>query len=170
MLQRYYESAFNRKPFQIEFRYIATLHPLSYANSWLRSHCNLILQIGWLFGALLASVVVIHTKAVPFEFKNETYYDCRHDVGWSEDDVKIYMIFSFVFTFLLPMVFITISYGAIARRLMNCTFLNTSKTGAFYDRRNTEFINKMKVTLFYSYMRNHTKETLLIILQNRQRL
>ncbi|CAG2161982.1 unnamed protein product [Oppiella nova] len=127
-------------------RYIATLHPLSNTNTWLRSHCNLILEIGWLFGATLASVAVIHTKAVPFDFKNETYYDCRQDVGWTESDVKVYIVFSFVFTFVLPMLFITISYGAIARRLLKCPFLNTS-SGVFYDKRNTEFINKMKADL-----------------------
>ncbi|CAG2110705.1 unnamed protein product, partial [Medioppia subpectinata] len=124
-------------------RYIATLHPLTCANTWLRSHCNLVLGVGWVSGAGLASVAVLHTQALPFSFRNETYYDCRHDVDWPEPDVRVYIVFSFVFTFLVPMVFITVSYGAIARRLLRCPFLNAS-SGVFYDKRNTEFINKMR--------------------------
>jgi hypothetical protein len=132
------------------FRYIATLHPLSYTNTWLRSHCNLILLIGWFIGTILALVAVFHTKAVLFSYKNQTYYDCRQDVGWSDEDIKIYTVFSFVLTFVLPMIFLFFSYGAIGRRLLKCPFLN-SPLGTHFDKRNSEFINKMKVYKHLNY-------------------
>lgn len=112
-------------------RYFATLHPLSSANTWLRSHCNLVLMIGWILGSLLASISVQNVQVVDIVYQNETYKDCRHWVGLSDQDIKIYICTTFVLTFVLPMTFLTISYGAIGRRLLRaqqhwCSFKQTA--------------------------------------------
>lgn len=94
------------------------MHPLSSANTWLRSHGNLVLQLGWLFGSIFASFSIQNTSVVPFNYDNQTYYYCENWVGVAERDMQIYVTLSFVLTFLLPIIFLTISYGAIGRRLM----------------------------------------------------
>ncbi|KAH9529709.1 hypothetical protein DERF_003578 [Dermatophagoides farinae] len=99
-------------------RYFATLHPLSSANTWLRSHGNLVLQLGWIFGATLASFSIQNTRVVAFKYDSKTYYDCANWVDVAERDMQIYVTLSFVLTFVLPIIFLTISYGAIGRRLM----------------------------------------------------
>ncbi|UXI19206.1 39S ribosomal protein [Sarcoptes scabiei] len=99
-------------------RYFATLHPLSSANTWLRSHGNLVLQLGWLFGSTLASFSIQNTKVVAFKYANQTFYDCANWVNVAEQDMQVYVTLSFVLTFVLPIIFLTISYGAIGRRLM----------------------------------------------------
>ncbi|KAJ6221111.1 hypothetical protein RDWZM_006923, partial [Blomia tropicalis] len=111
-------------------RYFATLHPLSSTNTWLRSHYNLVLLIGWILGSLLASISIQNVRVIEFVYRNETYNDCRHWVGMSDHDTKIYVSASFVVTFVLPMTFLTISYGAIGRRLLRaqqhwCSFKQT---------------------------------------------
>ena len=117
--------------FSIHFRYFATLHPLSSANTWLRSHYNLVLLMGWILGSLLASISVQNVQVAEFSLQNITYKDCRHWVGMSEHEMKIYVSTSFVLTFVLPMTFLTISYGAIGRRLLRaqqhwCSFNQTA--------------------------------------------
>ena len=127
-------------------RYFATLHPLSIGNTWFRSHCHLVLLVGWLFGSIFSSIIIEHTKAVSFDYKNETMYDCRHDVNWDEHQLKIYIGVSVVFTFLLPMILISISYGAIGKKLLNCPFVRNRSTGNnSFEKRNSEFINKIRV-------------------------
>jgi len=112
-------------------RYFATLHPLSSANTWLRSHCNLVLMMGWIMGSLLASISGQNVRVVEFVYRNETFNDCKHWVGLSEQEMKIYISTSFVLTFVLPMTFLTFSYGAIGRRLLRaqqhwCAFKQTA--------------------------------------------
>ncbi|KAH9424505.1 hypothetical protein DERP_004690 [Dermatophagoides pteronyssinus] len=99
-------------------RYFATLHPLSSANTWLRSHGNLVLQLSWIFGSILASFSIQNTRVVAFNYNSQTYYDCANWVDVAERDMQIYVTLSFVLTFVLPIIFLTISYGAIGRRLM----------------------------------------------------
>lgn len=94
-----------------------TLHPLSAANTWLRSHCNLVLQIGWIVAIVLASFSLYNTKIVEFSYKGETLLDCGH-FQMPERELKIYVTTSVVLTFVLPMTFLSISYGAIGRHLL----------------------------------------------------
>lgn len=95
-------------------RYFATLHPISATNTWLRSHCNFVLQSGWILGILHALSYWDTTKVVEFKHDNVTYMDCSHD---SDGQIQTRMTISFVLTFILPMIFLTFSYGAIGRRL-----------------------------------------------------
>lgn len=53
-----------------------------------------------------------------FKYDSKTYYDCANWVDVAERDMQIYVTLSFVLTFVLPIIFLTISYGAIGRRLM----------------------------------------------------
>lgn len=117
-------------------RYFATLHPLSSANIWIRSNYNVVLLLGWLFGALIATFcsmdVVVGEKVHldPATGSSFTYLDCMH---WDTREVwenQLYVTSLFVLTFLLPMAFLTVSYGAIGRRLLHaqrhwCRFKHT---------------------------------------------
>lgn len=76
------------------------------------------LQLGWLFGSTLASFSIQNTKVVAFKYANQTFYDCANWVNVAEQDMQVYVTLSFVLTFVLPIIFLTISYGAIGRRLM----------------------------------------------------
>ena len=99
-------------------RYFATLHPLSSANTWLRSNYSTVLFIGWILGAIQGAISIQNVTVSKFVFKNETYLDCRHWDNRTPRETQIYMTTSFVLTFVLPMTFLTISYGAIGRRLL----------------------------------------------------
>ncbi|XP_054157264.1 galanin receptor type 1-like [Oppia nitens] len=83
-------------------RYIATIHSFNCANHWFKHHTNLMLIIGWIFGALLGSVQWWHSRAVPFSYRNETYVDCREE--WDEAGGKAYTVVIFLMTFLMPLI------------------------------------------------------------------
>ncbi len=98
-------------------RYIVTLHPLSCASSWLKSHANWLLAFSWALGSIYAYMPIGHTYVVAFLFNNEVYYKCVNSNEISPVKLRAIVLFNFLFTFFLPMVIITAAYAAIIRRL-----------------------------------------------------
>ena len=104
------------------FRYIATMHPVSSTNSWLKNHTTTILLYSWLIAAALALIPVWHTEATQFsEYSdttrsNETFYQCYEN--WDGIHEKIYTAATFFITFLIPMIVMAVCYGAIGNKML----------------------------------------------------
>ncbi len=69
------------------------------------------LCIVWIVAIGIALIPYFKTKAVPFQYGNETYYDCRE--LWSEEGGKNYTLFLFFVTFALPISVLTFVYTSI---------------------------------------------------------
>ena len=90
------------KKFSLTYRYCSTLHSFKCFNYWIKHHTNLLLAIGWVLGAMLGSVQVLHSKIVSFRYRNETYYDCREE--WDETSGQAYTALMFGVTFVVPLI------------------------------------------------------------------
>jgi hypothetical protein len=78
----------------------------------LKSHTNLIIVAIWIFGVSLASPLLFQARASPFQYGNDTLYDCREE--WEGKlSGKIYTAIVFGLTFILPFVSLSFLYGSI---------------------------------------------------------
>jgi hypothetical protein len=78
----------------------------------LKSHINLIIIAIWTFGVLLASPLLIQARALPFQYGNDTLYDCKEK--WEGKlSGKIYTAIVFGLTFILPFISLSFLYGSI---------------------------------------------------------
>jgi len=118
------------------------LHSFNCANYWLKHHTNLILIIGWILGSLLGSIQLFHSKTVPFRYRNNTYIDCREE--WNEFEGQIYTGVIFLVTFLLPLLILAYTYGAIGWKLFRYKPPNNSQP------LNSQNNNKIRVSFTYS--------------------
>ncbi|CAG2176976.1 unnamed protein product, partial [Oppiella nova] len=84
------------------------------------------LVIGWIFGTLLGSVQVFHSKTVAFLYKNITYYDCREE--WDEAEGKAYTVIIFLLTFLVPLFVLAYTYGNIGYKIFFYKAPNSSQS------------------------------------------
>ena len=65
----------------------------------------------WLVGVCSGSVQFVYTRVIPFQFGNETLFDCREDLP--EQYAKLYTIYLFVATFGLPLLILVYVYSII---------------------------------------------------------
>ena len=78
---------------------------------WIKTHKECVIIGIWITGLLFASVQLLKSRAVPFKYGSETYYDCREE--WSDADGKLYTLFVFIMTFALPAIVLIFVYGSV---------------------------------------------------------
>ncbi len=83
-------------------RYFAIVHPLRSSVSWFKSHRTLIVCLIWTTGVSIGSTQLKISKAIPFQYGNESYNKCEEQWAEESDDGKIYTILVFCVTFILP--------------------------------------------------------------------
>ncbi|CAG2162879.1 unnamed protein product, partial [Oppiella nova] len=112
----------------------------------LLSHSKLILYLSWILGSMYSAFWLSNTKTNPFMLNttnpmdNETYYECSYAEGMTDYEMKVVVIYNFVFTYLLPFIVITFSYLAITKRLL----VDPKTTGGHILRKNKTIRNKVK--------------------------
>jgi len=66
----------------------------------------------WLFSILVASPLLMEARASPFQYGNDTLYDCREE--WEGKlSGKIYTGIVFTLTFIVPFIALSFLYGSI---------------------------------------------------------
>ncbi|KAH9395150.1 hypothetical protein TYRP_005222 [Tyrophagus putrescentiae] len=100
--------------------YLITLHPLSRAAEWIKSHCGHLLLGTWAAGAAYALFPVLDTAVRRFHLQGATYWQCvagqmGGNSGGSQQ--QLYIWANFALTFALPLAIMGTSYVAITRRL-----------------------------------------------------
>lgn len=101
--------------YKLIYRYIAIIYPLG-SSRFTKSLGPVIVAIIWILGLMLGFVIWYNSAAVPFQFGNETYYECKE--SWSEESGKMYTSVIFVITFALPMLILTYVYGSVAWKML----------------------------------------------------
>lgn len=122
---------------------MATLHPFSRQHELLRNHCNLILWLAWIIGSLYSYGWVEHSGTEDFIYEGVVYYKCKHGIGLDELTEQMYLLFNYIFTFAVPLVILTITYGSLSKKLYQDTF---AKNDAPL-RRNAQFSDRAKVNI-----------------------
>ena len=69
-----------------------------------------------MLGVGIGSSQLIKSSAVPFEYNFNKYYDCRED--WTDFEGKLYTVFIFGVTFLIPIVALVFVYTRIGIHLL----------------------------------------------------
>lgn len=106
---------------------------------YLKRHKSKVLLTIWVAGAVLSSVQLFQTQAVPFRYGNETLYDCKE--LWTEEQGKYFTVILLVFTFVLPISTLVFVYASIAIHLIR----NTAPGNAHTDRDLNQWMLKIKV-------------------------
>ncbi|XP_054166866.1 RYamide receptor-like [Oppia nitens] len=91
-------------------RYFAIVHPFRLL-MWIKTHKEYVIIGIWIAGILFASIQLVKSRAVPFQYGPHVYYDCREE--WSESDGKLYTAVVFTFTFALPAIALVFVYGSV---------------------------------------------------------
>lgn len=105
----------------IFFRYAAIIHPLGGTNKCLSLKCRqlhekrsrklLSILAIWLVGIAAGSVQFLFTRVVSFPFGDRILFDCRESLP--EHYAKLYTIFLFLSTFLVPLLILVYVYSII---------------------------------------------------------
>ncbi|XP_053202617.1 neuropeptide Y receptor type 5-like [Panonychus citri] len=98
-------------------RYCAIMNPFSSTN-WTKARGKLTVGLIWFLALSLSSVQIIHSKAVPEYFGNETFYICR-EIWPSPLAERTYTVAIFLITFILPMIILVYTYTCIAWKMLN---------------------------------------------------
>ena len=107
------------------------------------NHTTSIIIVIWICGISIASPQLIQTRAIPFQYGTETYYDCRE--GWEgQFNSKIYTIINFVVLFILPFILLAFLYGSIGITMMK----RISPGNADSNRDEAQEVIRLKVRLF----------------------
>jgi hypothetical protein len=96
-------------------RYFAIVYPFR-SFLWIKTHKISAITIIWLSGIAVGLSQLIQSKAVSFTYSGNSYYDCREE--WSDTEGKIYTIFIFCITFVIPIVALIFVYSKIAFHIM----------------------------------------------------
>ncbi len=83
---------------------------------WIKTHKEYVIIGIWIAGIILASTQIVKSRAVPFPYGNETYYDCRE--VWSVNEGKLYTIAIFIITFAMPAMALIFVYGSVGLTIM----------------------------------------------------
>ncbi len=98
-------------------RYFAIVYPLE-SVSWLENHTFTIISIIWISGIAIGSPLLYEARAVPLQYGNKSYYDCRE--LWEEQITsKIYTILLFALMFIIPFLLLAFLYGSIGVKIIN---------------------------------------------------
>ena len=96
-------------------RYYAIIYPF-HSDPWIKTHKISAIMLIWLTGLLIGTSQLIKSKAVPFEYNLNSYYDCREE--WTDFEGKLYTIFIFGVTFVIPIVALIFVYTRIGIHLL----------------------------------------------------
>jgi hypothetical protein len=83
---------------------------------WIKTHKEYVITGIWITGIIFASIQLVKSRAVPFQYGAETYYDCREE--WSDDEGKLYTVFIFIITFAMPAMALIFVYGSVGLTIM----------------------------------------------------
>jgi hypothetical protein len=83
---------------------------------WLREHKHFVIAMLWLLAMCAGSAQLFHTRAVKFEYGQNTYYDCRET--WDVSSGRIYTLVIFVVTFAAPVIILIFVYTTIAYHIL----------------------------------------------------
>ena len=122
-------------------RYYAIIYPFK-ADPWIKVHKITAIILIWLIGLLIGSSQLIKSKAVPFEYNFNSYYDCRED--WTDFEGKLYTIFIFGVTFVIPIVALIFVYTRIGIHLMR------NEMPGIPDRMRDEFRNNRNIKVLFA--------------------
>ena len=78
---------------------------------WIKTHKECVIGGIWISGILFSSVQLVKSRAVPFQYGSDTYYDCREE--WSDSDGKLYTVIIFTLTFAMPALVLVYVYGCV---------------------------------------------------------
>jgi hypothetical protein len=92
-------------------RYFAIVYPLD-SISWLERHTLTIIAIIWVNGIALGSPLLYEARAVPLQYGDKSYYDCR-ELWEGQITSKIYTILLFALMFIIPFLLLAFLYGSI---------------------------------------------------------
>lgn len=95
------------------------------------------LIIGWIFGIFLAFIQWLHSDTVAFEYRGNTFIDCREK--WGPLEGKLFTVSLFLITFLLPLLILAHTSFAIGLKIF---FYKPPNNTRFIT---SEHINKSKV-------------------------
>ena len=87
------------------------MHPLNSSNWW-KNFPRITILLVWVSGIGLSSITYFNSEAIEFEFKNQTYYDCRET--WDEVGMKIYTVSMFMITYAIPVSMLVFLYSRMA--------------------------------------------------------
>jgi neuropeptide Y receptor len=99
----------------IFLRYFAIVYPFR-SLLWIKTHKISAIIIIWFSGIAVGVSQLIQSRAVPFTYSGNSYYDCREE--WTDTEGKIYTIFVFSITFVIPIVSLIFVYSRIAFHIM----------------------------------------------------
>ncbi len=127
-------------------RYFAIVYPLKYV-SWLETHTFTIISIIWINGIAIGSPLLYQARAVPLQYGNKSYYDCRE--LWKEQITsKIYTTLLFALMFIIPFLLLAFLYGSIGVTLIN----RISPGNADTNRDELQGLMKLKVNNAINFM------------------
>ena len=130
----------------IHYRYIAILHPITATLSLTKaSHLAIVILI-WLSGISLGLVTWTNSIAEPFNWGNQTYYDCKET--WEQSTGQIYTCLIFTITFALPMIILSYVYGSVAYKVFHHSAPGHSNPIRDYQQQQA----KIKVFLIKTYL------------------
>ncbi|CAG2167446.1 unnamed protein product, partial [Oppiella nova] len=94
--------------------YHAIIHPLRETSDvveWLRSNKWFLISILWLGGMGVGAAQLVYSRALPFTYGTDNFYDCREI--WDDYWGRTYTIVIFVATFALPLTILVFVYSSI---------------------------------------------------------
>jgi hypothetical protein len=82
-----------------------------------------VMIFGWILATILGTYPLIYTKVTSFKYQNTSieYHDCKLQEE-STTTTSIYTSINFVSTFVIPLLIMTLTYGAIAIKLFYYRF------------------------------------------------
>jgi hypothetical protein len=105
-----------------------------------------VISIIWLLGVIVGSSQLIKSRAIPFSYGDDHYYDCREE--WSQVNGKIYTLFIFCLTFAFPVIALICVYLRIGLHIMNHVIPGNPDP----NRDEAHFTTKIKVRLLFDYI------------------
>ncbi|KAF6208108.1 hypothetical protein GE061_016558 [Apolygus lucorum] len=95
-------------------RYKAITNPLG--NRMTASRNKLVIASIWVFSFFLSSVQLVVSRARPFRYDNQIYYDCTEDWDTPQEG-QVYTVFIFCVSFFLPLLSLGFTYLIIGLKL-----------------------------------------------------
>ncbi|KAH9389074.1 hypothetical protein TYRP_008428 [Tyrophagus putrescentiae] len=99
-------------------RYFAILYPF-HPVPWLRANKVCLIVFIWVIGIAISSPLYANMAVEPFWINDTQYFECIET--WSDTSARLYTVFLFLFTFLIPIVALTFVYSRICLHMWRNT-------------------------------------------------